>query len=163
MKRHSLRPVVLVRNIADVIISLDDHLHKEDSGTPSGHEPVWYKNMSKDERFEFLVRVHAPWYLNFVMSWDEAEKRLPVFWLTYENLFRDKIGMLKHVLDFWGIAKDPECIERKIRRLEDENTRRNVGVEGRGQLLSMDNRKVLESLVRCCNLPERLRFKIGLN
>jgi hypothetical protein len=94
MKRYLIRPVVLIRNIADVIVSLDDHLHNENTGTPSGHEPVWYKNMSNDKRYEFLIRMHVPWYLHFVLTWDEAEKNLPVFWLDYENLIKNKIKTL---------------------------------------------------------------------
>jgi hypothetical protein len=163
MKQYTIRPVILVRNIADVIISLDDHLHNENTGTPSGPEPSWYKCMSEEERFAFLIRMHVPWYINFLLSWEEAEKILPVFWLTYEDLFRDTVQRLKDVLEFWGISVDKVTIQRKTGNLADEDTRLNVGLKGRGAILSLENQKALERLVSCCNLPDFLRARIGIN
>jgi hypothetical protein len=163
MRKYTLRPVVLVRDIADVIVSLDDHLHNEDTGTPSGPEPSWYKCMSEEARFAFLIGMHVPWYINFLLTWHEAEKILPVFWLTYEDLFRDRIQILKDVLEFWGISENTTTIKEKTESIVNENTRLNVGVKGRGAALSIENQKALERLIDCCKLPDILRTSIGIN
>jgi len=90
MHDHHIRPVVLVRNLLDVVRSLDDHLRKERRIIVSGHVLEDYLEAPDEIRWMFLIRHHLPWYFDFLMSWQEAESTIEMMWMTYEELFADQ-------------------------------------------------------------------------
>ena len=80
----------------------------------------------------------APWYLQFYASWVrvEQERRLPLLWLTYEEMIADKPGTLRRLLQFWNLAVDETRLASALGAVERDRkaTRFNQGVTGRGAL-----------------------------
>ena len=142
---YGIAPIVLVRSLLDVIVSLRDHLRNE--GPVS---PIFYVGREHaaldDTRLELLItRLALPWYLGFYMSWREAPDALMV---RYEDLAarpREEIGK---ILAFAGVRTDPSEIDAAIDRIRGAAAGRfNVGVAGRGGGLQPEVlRAVLELL-----------------
>jgi len=73
MRRFGIRPVFMVRNLFDVVISLGDHVFRD--GVE--HFPVLYatqtmSSMDAARRADFLITFALPWYFNFLASWHDA-------------------------------------------------------------------------------------------
>ena len=93
----------------------------------------------------------VPWYLNFYVSWRDAQSSIPVHWLTYETLFRDQEKAVSEIIDFYGlegkvgassIKAGIDAMPKKGDRIA--INRLNVGVSGRGETLLSDNQKAIE-------------------
>src|SRR5438552_14308538 len=63
LKEMGVRPVVLIRDLADVLVSLRDHLIKEDHVVPVAQVPASFRDWPLEEQTWFLVRMATPWYL----------------------------------------------------------------------------------------------------
>jgi SAM-dependent methyltransferase len=157
MKEYKLRPVVLVRNIFDVVRSLQDHFVREDTLTPVGYVHHEYQSMSHEEQLWFLINLHLPWYFHFLVSWQEAANTLDVQWLTYEQFFADPVAYTHRLLQFYGLQASNEEIRRAIANTAQQNTRHNVGVAGRGKQLPDDHCHAILRLANAWHLaPERM-------
>ena len=78
LQGFGLRPVVLVRNLFDALVSLDDFYHQ--GASFSTFFFPGYLRLSPEERLDLIVDHVAPWYLQFYASWLRAEQdaRLPL-------------------------------------------------------------------------------------
>jgi len=135
MQAFEIRPVVLVRNIFDAVVSLLDFY---DSGAWSNSFFRGdYQALDEQTRIDLLIDNLVPWYFQFVASWSLVEKRyqLDVFWLSYEELIKNKPASVTKVLKFYGLGAPHRGIEQVIREMESEKrrTRFNKGVTGRGK------------------------------
>ena len=94
---------------------------------------------------DLLIENLIPWYLQFVASWDLAEKqkRLEVHWLSYEELIADKPSSILRVLEFYGLGASRRGVEQRIAQIESEEhkIRFNKGVAGRGRSGLNDRQK----------------------
>lgn len=134
MQAFEIRPVVLVRNIFDAVVSLLDFY---DGGASSNtFFRADYRSLDDQTRIDLLIDNLVPWYFQFVASWSLAEKqgRLDISWLTYEELINNKLESITKVLKFYGLGAPMRGIEQRIRETESEKrrTRFNKGVAGRG-------------------------------
>ena len=70
--------VVTWRNLADTLVSLDDHLHKEPAGTTflMYMRENGYVAMENQERYQFLIRYALPWYVSFYCGWRDRGVRI---------------------------------------------------------------------------------------
>src|SRR4029077_8719098 len=86
-----------------------------------------------------------PWYFQFVASWDLAEKqkRIEIYWLTYEELIADKPASVLKVLHFYGLGASRRGVEDRIHEIESgkRQNRFNKGVTGRGKSGLNDRQK----------------------
>ena len=143
MQAFAIRPVVLVRNIFDSVVSLLD-FYNQGAFQTSYFRADW-PALDEATRIDLLIENVIPWYLQFVASWDLAEKqkRLEVSWLSYEELIHDKAGSVLQVLEFYGLGASRRGIEERIREIESHarNNRFNKGVAGRGQTSLSDAQK----------------------
>ncbi|HSE30886.1 MAG TPA: sulfotransferase domain-containing protein [Pyrinomonadaceae bacterium] len=135
MQGFAIRPVVLVRNIFDSVMSLLDFYNKGAFQT-SYFRADWPK-LDYETKIDLIIENVIPWYFQFVASWDLAEKqrRLEMYWLTYEELVADKPSSVLKVLAFYGLGAQRQGVEQRIREIEAEerNNRFNKGVTGRGR------------------------------
>jgi len=135
MQAFGIKPVVLVRNIFDSVISLLDFYNK--GAFSNSFFRSDYLSLDDQTRIDLLIDNLVPWYFQFIASWSEVEKQkgLEVFWLTYEDLIGDKSASIQNVLKFYGLGAAPRAVEQKIKEAEAEkrNTRFNKGVAGRGR------------------------------
>ena len=135
MQGFGIRPVVLVRNIFDSVMSLLDFYNRGAFRTSyfRGDWPA----LNEDTKIDLLIENVIPWYFQFVASWDlaEREKRIELQWLTYEELVSDKPAAVLKVLEFYGLGAPRRGVEQRIKQIESEERkiRFNKGVTGRGK------------------------------
>jgi tetratricopeptide (TPR) repeat protein len=135
MQAFGIRPVVLVRNVFDSVMSLLDFYNKGAFQTSyfRGDWPA----LDEETKVDLLIENVIPWYLQFVASWDLAEKQnhLEVHWLSYEELVADKPASVLRVLEFYGLGASRRGVAQRIKEIESEERkiRFNKGVTGRGK------------------------------
>ena len=163
MQAFGVRPVVLVRNIFDSVMSLLDFYNKGAFQT-SYFRADWLV-LDEDTKIDLLIENVIPWYFQFVASWDLAEKqkRLEVHWLSYEELVADKPSSVLKVLEFYGLGASRRGVEQRIGEIESEERkiRFNKGVTGRGRSGLNDRQK--EQICRLTRFYPSTDFsRIGL-
>ncbi|MEP6703370.1 MAG: sulfotransferase domain-containing protein [Acidobacteriota bacterium] len=148
MQAFGIKPVVLVRNIFDSVISLLDFYNGGASSNSYFRED--YPSLDAVTKLDLIIDNFVPWYFQFAASWSLAEKQktLEVLWLSYEDLVADKSGSIQKVLRFYGLGAPLKGIEKSIEEteLKKGKTRFNKGVAGRGKTGLSDKQK--ERIVR---------------
>ena len=152
MQAFNIRPVVLVRNIFDTTISLLD-FYRGGFTFSTYFDREDFVNFEQEQQIDLLIDYVLPWYFQFVASWQrvEREKRLTVYWQSYESMIADKPAALEQVLAFYGMNAPREAIEKTIHATESDNraNRFNKGVAGRGKAGLTDAQKdKIKSLAR---------------
>lgn len=163
IKQYGLKTIVQIRNIHDVVYSLRDHFAKEDHRTPTGYVHREYFDMSDDEKLLYISRIHATWYINFLVSWTEATEKLPCFWTSYEELFADQAGVISKALDFCEVPYTDQQIADAIDASTKKNTRLNVGRSGRGEQLPEACKQAIRDTAAVWKLDASLWAKIGID
>ncbi|MFT5438648.1 MAG: tetratricopeptide (TPR) repeat protein [Alphaproteobacteria bacterium] len=130
----SLRPVVLVRNLADIVMSLVD-FYNNGAVINTFLDTDWSR-LSLDSKRDYIIDHVMPWYVGFYTSWRRAEAagRLDCLFVHYEELIADKPGALHKIADFLGMEKTIDDCLGAITTAESASsrTRFNKGVAGRG-------------------------------
>lgn len=80
-----IKPVVQVRNIFDIVVSIKDHLRNESIEGSMGYVVPEMVRWDDQQLERFIVQMMIPWYFNFYMSWRDCESRILV---RYEELIR---------------------------------------------------------------------------
>jgi len=127
-----IKPVVLVRNIFDVVVSVHDWYNKGNIISPMGFVPEDYSNWNDNKSFNFIVDMIIPWYLNFFCSWNLRKEKLL---LTYEDYTENTNECLRKIAEYGNIKCKDSDIDNSIKKASKQNTRKNVGVSGRGEKL----------------------------
>jgi hypothetical protein len=135
LEQFGIRPIVQTRSLFDVVVSLHDHYERDAHSLPCGVISTAYRRMNFAQRIDFLICAHLPWYFNFYMSWQEAAARTEVFPITYEQLTGDPVGRVSAILRFYRLSVAEGRIQDAVRQAGAAETRRNVGVAGRGMTL----------------------------
>ncbi len=143
MQAFGIRPVVLVRNIFDSVMSLLDFYNKGASQT--SYFRADFQSLDEETKIDLLIDNVIPWYFQFVASWSlvEKQKGLDIFWLSYEDLIADKLSTIKNILEFYGLGAARRSVDEKIRETESakRSTRFNKGIAGRGKSGLNDRQK----------------------
>ena len=150
-KRFDIRPVILVRPLADCLVSLRDHLHDESSHTPTFSAQADFFELGPERQMDCLVDLAAPWYIDFYRGWADATTRgdIDALWLTYDELTGDRPGTVSRVLEFCQLFEHARRAPGKLARFQTgpRNTRFNKGISGRGrETLSADQQDRLTKL-----------------
>jgi tetratricopeptide (TPR) repeat protein len=135
MQAFGIRPVILVRDIFDAVISMHDFYRQGAYFNSYFREDFMKFNEAK--QIDLLIDNVVPWYLQFVSSWQRAEreKRLETYWLKYEELTANKAAEIGQLLEFYGLGAARANINRVL-QLEEADTRKNrfnKGIAGRGK------------------------------
>ena len=151
MREFGIRPVVLVRNVYDVVVSIRHFLLTEGCGK-------WPTFFTTDDRFraldeaaqyEQIVELGLPWYFDFFVSWTDAE--LETLWVTYEEAAADWAATLRRIAGFYGLETGDAAIAAALERsgARAPELRLNKGVPGRGTaVLDPALRERIERYVR---------------
>ncbi len=134
LRRFGIKPIVLVRRIEDIVVSLQHDL-KQKAQTPmaatgaAGYSFVWQdectKDLSEERRLDMIIDLAVPWFVNFYVSWYRLceQGAVDALWVTYEQLVADKEGTLRQVLEFQGYrnvgAIDPAIFARRYDTFRD--------------------------------------------
>lgn len=137
MQAFAIKPVILVRNIYDSVISLLDFYTKGFTFSTFFDKEEFLK-FDEEKKIDLLIEYAIPWYFQFVASWQRAERenRLGIMWLTYEQMIADKTKAVQNIFEFYGIQAPAEIIRQKIFEIESdgEKNRFNKGIAGRGKV-----------------------------
>lgn len=137
-----IRPIALLRNASDTVMSVRDHLKVRGGNWPFGFVDQEILARSDEDIDTFVVDHLMPWYFNFAVGWISSP--FPV--LTYEEVLTDQERGARTLLDSLGIAVDSELVARTIAGIESFRTRFNVGISGRGQALNGRAQRHLDRL-----------------
>ena len=153
MKVFHIRPVVLTRNIFDVIPSIRDYLLLEGAEQfPSLYATEHFAAMNEADQYEFLIRYALPWYFQFYVSWSDASisGQTDALWISYEELSADWTIGISKILDHYGLSRSQAHINDAIEKTRTKGSlqlRFNKGVSGRGkQLLSDDHKQLIRKM-----------------
>lgn len=136
LQAFGMRAVVLVRNLADVVVSLRDFYN---SGAVLGtfFPPDRWKNLPPEQQADAIIDHIIPWHFQFLAGWQQAARarRLPILWLTYEELMADQATAVQKILAFYRLPSSPEKVAAALATLADAPrlNRFNAGVSGRGR------------------------------
>ncbi|HRI02150.1 MAG TPA: sulfotransferase domain-containing protein [Pyrinomonadaceae bacterium] len=134
MQAFGIRPVVLVRNIFDAVVSLHD-FYKTGAYFNSYFRGS-FLDLDDQTQVDLLIDNVVPWYLQFVASWSLVEKegRLETLWLDYDELIQNKEDSVGSILKFYGLGSARSAIQKSIETTEADARRNrfNKGVAGRG-------------------------------
>lgn len=134
MRTFGIRPIVLVRRIEDIVVSLLHDLRQKAQNPKfwngfDGYSFVWQdqctKEMSDEKLVDLIIDLAVPWFVNFYVSWYRLceHGKVDALWLTYEQLFADSEAAVRQVLEFVGVgnvgAIDPELLSRKYQTFRD--------------------------------------------
>ena len=154
MNTFSIRPVILVRNIFDIVVSIRDHMLQEGFEFPTFFCNEKFTELTEKEQFDFIIEQGLPWYFNFYVSWYVAllSKSIDALWLIFEEVVSDWNEALRNVAQFYGVKKtDKEIAEalEQTRKKRRQQTRFNKGKVGRGSSeLTNDQKEKIVSLAR---------------
>jgi hypothetical protein len=134
IEKFSVKPIILVRNIFDVVISLRDHFHNESTSVPFVWANDKFFELDESVQLDFIIELAIPWYINFYVSWFAVYKEGIVnpIWLTYEEVITDPKVKLRFIMDSYSIKKSDEEIENALQQVGRKKVRFNKGVSGRG-------------------------------
>jgi hypothetical protein len=150
MQAFGIRPIVLVRNLFDTVVSYTDFF---DSGaTINTFLGGRWKNFEREQRIDLMIDLIVPWYLGFYASWSDAMARgqLDCLLLRYEEMIADKPKALARITEFHALDIPEDACAAAVAAIEgdaDKNkTRYNTGVAGRGGELSDAQRERIRHL-----------------
>ena len=147
MGQFCLKPVVLVRNIFDTIVSIGDHLRDEPPDIAQACVPADIGEWNDERTFHFIVDMIVPWYFNFFASWSQCDDKLLV---TYEDIHADVLGVVGRMSDRYGLNLAGDDIRSAVEEANRQgaDTRRNKAVLGRGESLPDEVRAKVAGLAR---------------
>jgi len=152
LNQYNVKPIVLLRNIFDVVISMRDHFLREGPANPYAYLTDDFFKLSEEQQYDQVIEMVVPWYFNYYVSWCEAEREnsIPVKWMHYEDIMANKAKGMKEILDYYNIDISLEVLQAKIEDQTDKGkTRFNKGVSGRGlQILSEEQIEKIKSYTK---------------
>ena len=155
LRQFGIRPVVLVRNIFDVIVSMRDHLLRERlDNLPSVYAPIQFAEFDDEKQIDYLITYVAPWLITFYVSWHNAfvTREYDFCWLSYEDMIRNWPTAIANILKFYNQQKTSAEIEIVLHRMSKtsgSSTRFNQGVSGRGhQLMSLAQKERIQDMTQ---------------
>lgn len=150
MQAFAIRPVVLVRNLFDTIVSYTDFF---DSGaTVNTFFAGRWEVFERDRRIDLMIDHFVPWYLAFFASWSDVtvKGQLDCHLLRYEDMIADKPRMLGRLAAFYGLDTSASDCATAVAIVEGdkdkEKTRFNQGKTGRGEELTERQRERVRAL-----------------
>jgi hypothetical protein len=137
---YRARPVFLVRNIFDVLVSISEF--KDWMGSeqiyPFGYITERWAAISASERIDWAIDCFLGWYIAFYLSW----RRTDAFMATYEVMTTDPIRHFQQIGAHWGLTFRPAAIESAMAAVgKGQSVKFNVGVSGRGSTLTDEQRR----------------------
>lgn len=131
LDQFRLRTVVLTRDLADALVSTDDHIRREGfgGGNPMAFlDEATFLGLPQARRLDLLIDLVAPWHLQFYLSW-RAAPRTDLVWARYEEIYADPDRTVPELLSRLGVPV-PDGAMADV-----TGGRFNVGRIGRGREL----------------------------
>lgn len=135
LQAFGAKVVVLARDLPDALTSMADFIAK--GAVTNTFFPPEMMDWPLDRRLDAIIAKYGNWSLEFYASWTRVHRdgTLPVLPLRYEDMIADKVGTIRRVCDFYGLARTDAEIAAAVARMEGDAVRTlfNRGVAGRGR------------------------------
>ena len=108
LNAYELKPVVLTRNIFEVIASLWRHLENEPHNNwwPMAYVDEDYFTLDREKQIYFLIDAFLPWLTHFYLSWQHVAKKQNILWLDYNDLSKAKLPLiLKTIAKYYSLPE----------------------------------------------------------
>lgn len=144
--------IVTWRNIFDCIISVKDMITSQRiSGYPAIINEDFF-TWDEERQLNLLCFQCAPWYINFFKSWKSlAEMGAHIHFVSYDKMLSKNTGDSAKLVSFlyeqFGIEGSKSLNLINSEKVEIvRKSRKNVGISGRGKLISESNRKYVTDM-----------------
>jgi len=167
INKSGCRVILQTRNIFDSIISLYDHSNRwssDDFWALFGYNKKIWESIEQTRKIDFLIEFAAPWYLKFYASWFSSNLICSnkIYIITYDDLKYDTLGEMKKLSKWIGNDISDEQIIQIIDESNSSNTKKNVAITGRGELLLSEVQK--EKIKNMASYYSGVNFNlIGIN
>lgn len=143
IRRYSLSPVVLNRNLSDCVVSIRDHIRKERNFGSIIAVNDHVISLDDEALDRLIIQVAMPWYLGFFEGWIRSDALI----LTYDDVVSAPARVLRTVLLNAGVKVEDSALEAAVHSVVGKQNRLNVGASGRGKSLSDINKARLGELI----------------
>lgn len=108
-----LRPVVIVRDIADSLVSYCDHRSQKSDGLARDKA---FSELSFDDQIVTTAIERAHWFFMFQATWFSAIKfnHIPAIMIDYEDLTQHPEWAISQMLEHWGESASHEKISESL-------------------------------------------------
>lgn len=142
MQRFSIEPLVLVRDLPDLVVSLRDHVRNESPQMPMAWLTPAHAALPDEELDRVIADLVMPWYFTFFVGWQTCERAL---WLHYQDVTKNTAATVRKICDNTRLEASDGEIAAAITAANERRKRLNVGKSGRGKALSPE---VMDMLYR---------------
>jgi hypothetical protein len=143
LKALDVTPIVLTRNIFDIVVSLRDHVRKEGAEGSMAWISSYQTQLPDVELEGFIARMIIPWYISFFASWQHCRSAI---WIDYEEVTSDTENTVKTIARSAGIKTSRGDILLAISNANKHRKRFNVGTPDRGASLTDETRQHIKDL-----------------
>ena len=135
-----LKPVIMIRNLADMLASLLDMFEQDPVARAEGvncQVPSNFCDLDRAAKLNFMIDVIAPWYASYFATWksfvDDAPRTVCV--LRYRDFCSNPAETLHKAISHAGfVTTRQKCVQSLEEVWHDkEQYRFNKGVSGRGR------------------------------
>jgi len=138
----NLKPIILVRNIFDTVVSVHDHFYQESIEVPFSFIPEQFLDWDEKKSFDFICDMCVPWFLSFYASWYQFDKKLLI---RYEDLTQNTEPTISQIMKYLDFDYNSYDLSKSLKKTGSDDTRFNVGKIGRGKNLSdTQKNKIIE-------------------
>lgn len=157
IRDFGITPVVLTRNLFDVVASMRDHVRGPESRGPAGYLTERHLALPDHELDVVIADIMMPWYFTFYLSWLECPEALR---FTYEDVRSDPGRVLSRIAEVAEMDCSPDCIRGAVESALATAPRLNKGVSGRGESIAPEARERILHLA--AHYPEKDFTVLGL-
>jgi Sulfotransferase domain len=139
LEAFDIRPVIMVRNVADMLTSYLDQLEQDQAADNwlNCYLPPDFLSVDEHARSDFAIDMMGPWYASYFATWTSYAREAPdrVCVLRYSDLRRDAAGVLETALRHSRTECSRAQCEKAVTNVWNDRAhyRFNHGVEGRGR------------------------------
>lgn len=143
LQLFEIKPVILTRNLFDIVVSYYDHLHNGSIEVPAFYINEHFFELNQNEKIDLIINMAMPWYFSFYSSWYDVYKKneMDLLWVSYEELMSNKALTIKKIMKFYNIDVSEQEILNTLEASAKKQTRKNVGISGRGENVLSDEQK----------------------
>jgi hypothetical protein len=136
-----LKPVIMLRNIADILASFLDMLECDPVARAEGlncQVPQNFCDMDRQSKLDFVIDVISPWYASYFATWksfvDDAAEKVCV--LRYREFSHNPAKALHTAITHAGLSTTLSQCRKSLEAVwhAKESYRYNRGVKGRGKI-----------------------------
>lgn len=150
---YRIKPIVIVRNIFDSIVSMDDMM------TARGRPLIWrfdppfalpnhYQSLDISDRLRLLCRHYGHWLVDFNVSWLRArrQEKLEALWLRFEDHVTSPHLLAASLIAYFTLDEgEASAVKHYCRSPNKSESRFNIGKIGRGTIIPTDAKEYLVS------------------